>query len=175
MKILPTAQQLLERRPDSEYLESWRRSLATPPPEPVPTRAFLEFQLSDQSFAIGAEYARQVLEPMSLRAIPNRPAGLLQGLVNFQGRLQLCVSLAQLLGVAGPEVASQHLVLDFEGELYVAGVRQVLGIRRVPVEEIQPAPQAAAHLEGIWQPQGRLVRLLDGPALGASLHRGVSR
>ena len=52
---------------------------------------------------------------------------------------------------------------------YVAAVAEVLSIRRLPLEEIQPAPQAAAHLEGIWQQQGRLIRLLDGPALGASL------
>jgi chemotaxis signal transduction protein len=170
-----SAHQLLERQPDPEYLEGWRRTLSTPPSDPVATRAFLEFELNEQRFGVQATSVRQVLEKLSVRAIPNRPARLLQGLVNFQGRLQLCVSLAQLLEVSGPEPTGQHLVLDFSGELYIAAVCRVLGIRRVPVAEIQPAPQAALHLEGICQHQGTLVRLLDAEALSASLRRGVAR
>lgn len=171
------ARWLFQRVPDQEYLDSCREALAQVPEAPTPTSSYLVFRLGKQWFGIAAGCASQVSGALEIRAVPNRSAELLLGLVNWRGRLEICVSLYPLFipQPGRPEGADTFLVLELSGDLYVTPVHQVTGIGRLPHHLIERPPQAATHVSGLVHWEGELISLVDPVSLQQTLRRMVSR
>ena len=126
--------------------------------------------------------------------VPHR-AGLLAGLVNIRGELQLCVHLTQLLGMKGQESGtvsssadgvvqaaepgrSRMIVVESDGERWVFPVDEVDQVYRVATADLTVPPatlsRSASRLtRAVFAWQERSIGLLeDGRLFQALRARG---
>jgi chemotaxis-related protein WspD len=125
--------------------------------------------------------------------VPHRTGGLFDGIVNIRGDLQLCVSLARLLGIpserpkdAGDEADSRHgqqlnrMIVVHQGlDRWVFPVDEVSEVHRVPTEKIVSPPatvkRSSAHIaRGVFSWKDKQVGCLDASRLFASLADAIS-
>jgi chemotaxis-related protein WspD len=100
--FMTAGQQLFEREPSAEYLEECTRQLAEEVSDEVAdTVAVVVFRLGEEWLAFDVAVVVEVAEPRAVHRIPHRSNELLTGIVNIRGELQLCISLHNLLGIAG--------------------------------------------------------------------------
>ena len=118
-----------------------------------------------------------------LHRVPHHTAGVLQGLVNVRGQLQLCVSLHGLLGLEGrpsfeptapdndaPISTARLLVVERNGsqgdDRWVFGVDEVAGVQRVLRSALRSVPSTVSqsstrYCQALFDWQGQAVGLLD--------------
>jgi chemotaxis-related protein WspD len=188
--LAEAARTFFDRPPPPGYLESWTEILAAPE-APVDTEAtsVLLFRLGREWLSLPATSLVEVTTPRPLHRVPHRTSGVLEGLVNIRGQLQLCVSLHRLLGIerstASPSTAEVGAttpaarMLVFErtgapsGDRWVFGADEVAGVQRVVKSAVRSVPSTVSQSGGRycqalfdWQEQavGLLdeARLLDG-------------
>ena len=73
-----------------------------------PTLAVLVFRVGEEWLALDDSVLIEVGEPRVVHRVPHRREQLLRGLVNVRGELQLCVSLAELLGLTPTQAAGDR-------------------------------------------------------------------
>jgi chemotaxis-related protein WspD len=109
------------------------------------------FRLQQEWFALAADLFQAVTTIVPVRRIPQRSDAVLLGIANVQGELQLCFSLAALLGLNALDLGGEH---DARGELvyprfavvqltsgsWVFPVDEIVGIERFPIAAMQSAP-----------------------------------
>jgi chemotaxis-related protein WspD len=170
------------------YQEEWAVVLATPI-EAVgasETRSIAIFRLQDEWFGLAAQAFQAVTPIVPIRRIPQRTNDVLLGLVNISGELQLCVSLANLLGLAGDDQTADDqtgrltyprmVVIQLGAARWVFPVDDIYGIERLPIEAIKPAPvnvhQSPDCLtQGVIEWRGKFVSYLDEQRLSQRLQR----
>jgi chemotaxis-related protein WspD len=107
------ARDLLNQPLPRGYQDDWATVLATPmvsdrSPVIAPTTGAIAtcsiavFRLQDEWFGLATPVCQAITPIVPVRRIPQRSNDVLLGLVNIGGELQLCVSLAQLLGLSPP-------------------------------------------------------------------------
>jgi chemotaxis-related protein WspD len=177
-------QALLERCPPAEYLEEWTQRLGQDEEAaPTDTRAVLLFRLGEEWLAMDVRHAVEVAPARPARRIPHRSDRLLSGLVNIRGELHLCVSLRELLeidssnGVAG-KTAPRLLVVEHRQQRWVFQVDEVLGVQRVPLNELGAVPSTVARrpshfTRGVFDREGKSVGLIDEDRLFEALKRRI--
>lgn len=179
---------LLERAPPPGYLQDWERILiqekAAKSVEIYST--VLLFRLGSQIFALASQAIGQVTVMRTLHRIPHERSRFLQGLVNVNGRLRLCVSIAHLLEVSESQMEKEGtkkplpmIVMDHEGEIWAFCVDEILGVFPFNPTELHNVPvtickSSANYLKGILQWRERNVGLLDQELIAYSLRRSVS-
>ena len=125
----------------------------------------------------------EVTEPRSVHRVPHR-GGLLAGLVNIRGELQLCVRLARLLGIAdaaGSRASAGRqrlMVIRRDTDQWVFPADAVDRIYRVGDHELTAAPATVARstrrlTRGVFTRQERAVGLLDDGRLFEALRTGL--
>jgi chemotaxis-related protein WspD len=181
------AVQLLDREPPAGHLEAATELLAGgEAAEARDTLALIVFRLGDEWLALPAERFEEVSPLRPIRPIPHRASGVLLGLVNVRGSLQLCVSLAALLGIERAEQAPQTpggasprlLVIGGEGQRWACGVDEVCGIHRVAPQALLEVPATAAKIptalaRAIFPWRETHAGLLDDQRLFEALRRSV--
>jgi len=135
-------------------------------------------------------FAVEVTAPRPVHRVPYR-AGLLAGLVNIRGELQLCVHLSKLLGIVDsvtPIAAEpiekplasasrkRYLVTQRAADRWVFPVDAVDQVCRISRTDVQPPPvtvkRAATHLSsGMFSWNGNPVGLLDDARVFETLQR----
>ena len=89
-----------DREPPEGYLETWSEILQTPEEETeTDAVSMLIFRVGREWLSLATPLLVEVTEMKPLHTIPHRRAGVLEGIVNIRGQIQLCVSLAKLLGI----------------------------------------------------------------------------
>jgi chemotaxis-related protein WspD len=98
--------ELLNQVLPAGYQDEWAEIFAKPHQSTQTTtwRSLAIFRLGDEWFSLNAELFDQVTNIVPIRRIPQRSNDVLLGLVNISGELQLCISLAQLLGLSAPQL-----------------------------------------------------------------------
>jgi chemotaxis-related protein WspD len=93
----------LDAPPPGNYLEEWTERLIAPMEKTAgDLQSVLIFRLGEEWLALRVQVLLEVTGVRPVHPVPHR-AGLLAGLVNIRGELQLCIHLAQLLGIRAGE------------------------------------------------------------------------
>ena len=176
--------ELFDRPPSPELLEEWSASLAAAKERANPgALSVVIFRLRAEWFALRTALFVEVAEARAPHTVPFRGGPVFAGLVNVDGELLLCVSLAHLLGVAesggAPPLRPRTCVVTRERERVAFPVDEVLGVRRVDDAALQPAPATVAKAPtaltlSLFECDGRNVGLLDEEKLFAALGRHLA-
>ena len=130
----------------------------------------------------------ELLEERPVRPVPHRSDSVFRGVVNVQGEMQLCVSLANFLGLdrdSGESVRMSHIVyprmalVEGEGYRWVFPLNEVHDIHRFNESEILQTPSTvskatAVFTTGIIRWQGRNVGVLNDELLFGALARRIA-
>lgn len=185
--LAEAARSFFDREPPEGYLETWSEILQTPEEETeADAVSMLIFRVGREWLSLATPLLVEVTEMKPLHTIPHRQGGVLEGIVNIRGQLQLCVSLTKLLGIdAAPELpvpaptlaplagegsARRLLVLEDGEERWVIAVDEVAGVHAVPRSRLRSVPatvgQAGSrHAEALVDWRDTVVGFLDGDRL----------
>jgi chemotaxis-related protein WspD len=175
--------QLLDQQAPPGYLEEWAAQLAAA--ETDTASAMLSaviFRLGAERLALPTSIFVEIVELRSVHRIPHRSNATLLGLAVIGGELQLCVSLASLLGI-GAGVANgsraRLAVIEREHDRWVFPVDELLGVERIEQHTLGQPPatvarDAAALTTALFPWRESTVALLDADLLFAALHTVVA-
>jgi chemotaxis-related protein WspD len=150
------------------------------------TESVLVFRLGDEWLALPTPVFRQVAVTRPIHRLPHRTRSIVLGVVNIEGALLVCVSLAGMLGIepASTDDAKRRavhrrmLVVEDPHGPVVFPVDEVEGVQRYAIDAREPVPstvsgRAAAHARSLIRMGERTVGLLDVAALFGSLDRSL--
>lgn len=177
---------LFERELPEDTLRVWTEVMAQGKED---TRAdgvsVVIFRLGEEWLAIRAAVFAEIVDPVSPHRVPHRPDPVLIGLVNVHGEIQLCISLAILLGISGGVGGDEEIkacrrmaVLEKEGERWAFPVTEVHGVRRVNPDSFKNVPVTiskgfSTFSRGLFDWEDRTVAFLDDDLLFYRLTRSV--
>jgi len=189
--LAEAARTFFDREPPEGYLEEWSRILEEP--DVVTDRdatSVLIFRLGREWFALPTMTFVEITTPRSLHRVPHRTGGVLAGLANIRGQLQLCVSLHALLGLEGKAddveaglTTARLLVIergDATGSRWVCGVEEVGGVHHIVRSAMRAVPSTvsqanARFCQALFEWQERTVGLLDEDRVFTGLDDQISR
>jgi chemotaxis-related protein WspD len=139
--------------------------------------SFLIFRLGSEWLAFRTRTVAEVTTPRPVHRVPHRSNRVFVGLVNLQGRAELCVSMHGLLGVDAPASTSPRLVVLRDrdrAETWAFGADEVLGVHRVPRSQWGPVPStlvnpAVGFSQAVLSWNSRSIGLLDEQRVFAAL------
>ncbi len=135
------------------------------------SQRYLTLTLAGETFAIGIDAVREILDYTEITRIPQAPA-FMRGVVNVRGNAVPVVDLGQKLGLGevGHTIHTRIVIMEVarDGETAVMGaladsVKEVLELAS---EAIVPPPRMASDadascLRGIGRQDDRFILLLD--------------
>ncbi|RLS35409.1 MAG: chemotaxis protein [Planctomycetota bacterium] len=162
------ARTFFDRVAPDGYLESWTRVLEEPnAPRDAELTSILIFRVGQEWLALRAGALVEVTTERLRHRVPHRTGGVLEGVVNIRGQLQLCVSAHTLLGipqVSADDKASAHTpaeeadtaagkrrflvverVVDTGPEQWVFAVEEVAGMHRIARTEMRAVPSTVSQ------------------------------
>lgn len=191
------ARGFFDRPPPPGYLEAWQRELEPADERPdADAASLLVFRLAQEWLALPSALLMEVTSVRRIHAVPHRAGTPLAGMVNIRGRLELCMSLHAILGVAGGPRESESddppgqrekglprlLVLERPSakstSRWVVGVDDVAGVHRVPSSSLRKIPatvsQSATRCStSLFDDDAKTVAVLDEVRLFDALERAV--
>ena len=177
--LAEAARTFFDRPAPDGYVESWSAILDEPPVAATPdATSVLIFRLGDEWFALPTSVLVEVTILRPLHSVPHRTGGVLAGIVNVRGQLQLCISLSSLLALEARTVdrpdddigltgtAGRLLVVEWNACRWVFAVDQVAGVHSVPRAAMRSVPSTvsqASHraTQALFDWQNESVGLLD--------------
>jgi chemotaxis-related protein WspD len=197
--LADAARTFFDREAPQGYLEEWRAILEEPAETvAADTTSVLVFRLESEWLALPTAVLVEVTPVRTLHRLPHRAGGVLAGVVNIRGQLQLCVSLHGLIGLPGGPSAPPHdsrdedttgraaarlLVVERPGgeaaDRWVLGVDEVAGVHRVTKGMLRAVPSTVGHAGGrlssaLFEWQERTVALLDEARMFEALRERVT-
>lgn len=151
------------------------------------SESFLVFRIGNEWLALPTPIFKRIVQTRPVHTLPHRQHRAVLGVVNVQGELLVCLSLAHLLGFEPDAQArderARHdmprlLVVSREEEHAVFPVDQVDGVHRLASASFCAPPAtlsqaAAAHTRAVAPWRGMSVGLLDADALFDTLNRSL--
>jgi len=176
---------LFERTPPKNWEDELSKALATSIAETQgDSIPMVIFRIGQEYFGLEATSLVEVASTRVVHGIPNRVGGLLEGIVNIRGELQLCVSLEKFLGIEknqGDETLSREkmLVLEKSGQRWVTKVDEVFAVFRIVKKEISPTPATVKNsfsrfTKGIFEWNGKKAGHLDDTHFFEILEKSIS-
>jgi chemotaxis-related protein WspD len=181
------------------YLEEARARLAAPPEAVIPdAHSALVFRIGEEWLALPVQVLVEVHAVRPVHRIPHR-GGLLAGLVNIRGELEMCARLGQLLAISSSESAliksapngaapqaaavsatdtpattARLLVVHFESERWVFPVDEVDQVHRFHAADLTSVPATVGRYggrmsRGIFAQENRTIGFLDVERLRQAL------
>lgn len=101
---------------------------------------FLEFLLAHETYAVESRYVREVYPLQDLTPLPCTPAFVL-GIVNLRGEILSVIDIKKFfeLPEKGLSDLNKVIVLQSDNMLFGILADAIVGVRRVPLSEIQPS------------------------------------
>lgn len=170
---------LLDREPPAGYIEEWTDILApSKEQEPTGTVSVVVFRIGHEWLAFKTEFFQEIAGMRTVRTIPLTGTEILRGLVNINGELLLCVSLAALLGIERTGDPKRLLVMGLQGQRWTFPVEEVFGLYRMVEDSLEEAPvtltkAAVNHSAGLFSCQDRRVAMLDWQLVSSTLKRSI--
>ena len=184
MRTRLDTERLLDRPLPDGALEDAARLLAVPEAALCRNTASLfVFRLGGEWFGLPCNIIEEVTDYRKAHSLPHRRSALVEGVVNIRGRLVVCVSLAQLLGVAGSASAAISLprlvVLRREERRLALAVAHAHGVETYDPAAVIPPPAtlemaARTFTTGMIVLRGLTVACLDADLLFAGLTEEIS-
>ncbi len=138
--------------------------------------AAVVFRIGREWLAVPAGLVEEIVELRTVHSLPHRSSPILHGLVNIRGKLQLCVSIAELLGIktgGGDAEKKEHrsiyprmVVVRNDQHRFVFAADEVLGTHRYAEKELESLPATLSgaltkYSTGALRLGDRNVGLLD--------------
>lgn len=179
------ARTFFDRVPPEGYLEGWGGLLEeTVTAAETEVASVLVFRLGSEWLALPTRALVEVTSRRACHRVPHRTEGILEGIVNIRGQLQLCVSVHRLLGIdpgegPGPRNVPtadsgsdgrRLVVVERPGlaanDRWVFAVDEVAGVQRVERSRLRGVPatvsQSGARFCGaMFDHDGAIVGILD--------------
>jgi len=177
---------LLDREAPLDYPAEWTGLLAAPKEEGrTDTLSVIVFRLGPELLALKTLFFQEASEAARPHGIPLRTSEVFRGIVNVNGELICCMSLAALLEIpsggdaAGRKVYPRLVVITRQGQRFAFAADEVLGVYRFPPEALQEPPATVAKsvramTAGIFRQEERTVGLIDEERLFAALVRSLA-
>ena len=180
---------LLDREPPPGYVDEWTHILAQAKDEgPSGTFPAAVFRVGDEWLALETAFVLKFAFERDVRRIPHRTGPVFLGLVNVDGELLLCASLAGVLSLpeakqerlAPPGAAARLVVAARGNERWVFPVDEVDGVQRLESSGLGDVPVTlshapANHCRGLARlPDERNVAVLDAPRLFDALKESIT-
>ena len=179
---------LLDRATWGDYRAEWTSLLARQNAlRTSATHSVVIFMLGGEHLALPTTSFREVIATRVVHRLPARRHKILMGLINVRGEIQLCVSLAALLGLdSEPEAKpgthaadGRMLVVEHGKEAWVFPVSKVYGTFRFDPTRLEPVPATLqnAHTgfsRGAIAWEGKSVGCLDEAAVFAAVRKGIA-
>ncbi len=184
---------LLERPIPGDYVIEWTTLLTQDRNQQQvsqqKTLSMNIFRLGHEWLALPTDVVKQVLPPRPIHSIPHRSNQLLQGIVNVQGQLLLCVSLYELLGITPIRLTTLRSTDDIKNDAYLLVIEKrqnvwafevdkLYGLYRCDSEGLRNAPSLGRNTLGrftqaivAWQDEN--VSYLDEGRLFDALQQGA--
>jgi chemotaxis-related protein WspD len=189
------SERLLSSPPPPGYLEEAKVRLAAPPEEIIPDAySALVFRIGEEWLALPVQVLVEVHGVRPVHRVPHR-GGLLAGLVNIRGELELCARLGQLLGIASLAIAksggrakangtttetpaadtiARLLVVQFDAERWVFPVDEVDQVYRFHASDLSVVPATVGRYggrlsRGLFTQGERTIGFLDADRLRHTL------
>jgi chemotaxis-related protein WspD len=150
--------------------------------------SFLVFRVGREWLALPTRIFERIVQTRTVHTLPHRQHRAVLGVVNVQGELLVCLSLAHLLGFEPGTSGARDdrtrldlprlLVVARDDERAVFPVDQVDGVQRFAPSTFCAPPatlsqSAAAHTRAVAPWRGVSVGLLDADALFDTLNRSL--
>jgi chemotaxis-related protein WspD len=180
---------LLERSLPADYEHEWAQVFAIEKKEEVHgTISVFIFRIAQHWFALPAQLLEEAITPQPFHTVPHRNNGILLGVINVHGEIQLCVSLQYLLelgsGVEQPKntrnrtIYKRMIVVNKDERRWVFPVDEIHGIHKVHPQIFQNVPVTVAKAKTtftryLFDWKGTTVALLDDELLLYKLTRSV--
>lgn len=151
------------------------------------TLSVMIFRLSGERFAIKTIFFQEAAELSLIHTLPLKVNRVFRGIVNINGELLLCLSVADLLeltseqqDISTPQAHERMLVVVREGQRLVFPVEQILGVHRIAPEDLKEVPATLSRnvrslTRGIFLQNGRPVGLLDEERLFSAMTRSLNQ
>ncbi|MEA3351935.1 MAG: chemotaxis protein CheW [Chloroflexota bacterium] len=131
-------------------------------------KQYVVFLLGETQFGVEIDQVLRIIRLTPITRIPRAPS-FLEGVINYRGQAIPVVDLNKRLALAGEKeygYKARILIVNLEAQSIGMLVDAVTEIVRLPDESIEPAPEMAAqvngvYLEGIAHYRNRLLVLLD--------------
>lgn len=180
--------QLLNRVPEASYIDRWTSLIGEAGEENPPEgEAVVIFSLGTDHFAIAAKAFCRIIDSRKVHSVPRRSKGVLEGVLNFQGRLRCCINMREFLGLndvdstKSDERADRYgrmLALQDRNDYWIFSVSQIYGVYRLEPSSVKNVPvtivkSSKNYLKGIFDWNGTHVGLFDDELLFYSLNRSL--
>ncbi|HEY3276607.1 MAG TPA: chemotaxis protein CheW [Syntrophorhabdaceae bacterium] len=178
---------LFDREIPEGFLDEWTKNIAGIKGADIEeTLSVIVFRVNSEWLALKTVCLEEAAAIRPVHHVPLRTNNIFKGVVNVNGELLLCMSVADLLdyaieGQAGQpaeRVFQRMLVVRIESERYVFPVDEVLGIYRVCLSAMGEPPATMAKsptslIKGIFNLEERRIGLVDEDGLRRTLKRSL--
>jgi len=178
---------LLDREISGEFLKEWTENLTgAKEAEALDSISVIVFRVKNEWLAYRALYLQETTNIRPVHRVPLRTNNTFKGVVNINGELLLCVSLADILEYAPEQdmektdmmIYKRMVVINKDGERYVFPVDEILGIYRISLCDLKEPPvtlskSPATLIEGVFDLSQKKVGLLGEDKLIHSLKRSL--
>lgn len=131
----------------------------------------VSFRIGNEEFGVDILMVQEIIRLTTITPIPNAPRATL-GMINLRGRIIPIIDLRKHLRIAGKgpsqnDRRTRILIVEMGGHLTGFIVDSVSEVMKVPLSDIEPAPNlvtsniSAAYISGIIKQANRLITLLD--------------
>ncbi len=179
---------LFDREVSDEFLEEWTRNLTgIKETEALNTISVIIMRVKNEWLALKTIFLQETTNVRVVHRVPLRTNNVFKGIVNINGELLLCVSLADLLEYTHEEekgkddamVYKRMVVVNKDGERYVFPVDEILGIYRIPSSDLKEPPVTLSKspmtlIEGIFNLNEKKVGLLGEDKFIHALKRSLA-
>ncbi len=172
--------QLLSRKQDEEYMQTWTERIAEKELEAAAAAlgSILIFRLGQENFGVCSSVINRVLEAGSVHSLPHTQGTFYKGVANIQGKLVLCVDLRNIVCIseASQEKKPKRMLLLEKDKLkFVFFVDEIIANAPLNPAELQNVPASLAKTQanifkGILPWEGKDVSVLDEGLLFTLLH-----
>jgi chemotaxis-related protein WspD len=172
--------QLMEREAPTGYRAEWTSLLAHEKPRLGRDHSAIVFRVADEWLALDTLLFVEVARWRKPHRIAHRDRGVLAGLVNIRGQLQLCAHLGALLHLGpriDPPATARILVIAKHDVQWALVADEVHGVHQFSRDAVEIAPATTSdggHLRGVLRWNGKGVGYLDGDVLFATLAKAVA-
>lgn len=166
-----TGRTLFDRQPSASVREEWQRRLAEPNPcATLRGESIVVFEVCGQYLGLRTLLLERVTEMRAVHSLPSRSGEVFTGLVNVNGELLPCFSVAAALQLGkdnSPSNPLRILVLR-RGETRLAcSVDKVIGFVLLCKDELETPPVTLAlhdraFTAAVFSVKGKSAGLLDG-------------
>jgi chemotaxis-related protein WspD len=179
---------LFDREVTQEFLEEWTTNLTgIKETEALDTVSVIIMRIKNEWLALKTIFLQETTNVRPVHRVPLRTNNIFKGIVNINGELLLCISVADLLEYAHEEdkgkddaiIYKRMVVVNKDGERYVFPVDEILGIYRIPLSDLKEPPVTLSKspmtlIEGIFNLNEKKVGLLGEGRFIHALKRSLT-